>query len=473
MIKVTFSSLKIFTQLLCLLVFILFFTSCNKPISDKKIELSIWKTTKDTIVENNNPLLPYQNSKSLEVNYGLWTEALFLKIKLPEKKLENYFLKIGNPLTDSITVYIKENNIFKELQTGMLIPGVKKPQLHILPLIPLNNNYSNTIYAKIKSRVSLDISVSLLSKKQTENSFINISLNAGIIFGALIVFIIGAISIYIKQKNNVYLNYIGAGIFTLFTHLFLIGFPQYYFFSNSIHVSYYLFYISMFFAAFYILLFTRDLLETKENYVKGYKILQFLSISFLLLNFALFFLPTFWLSTITMIVMSIYFFAIIFIGVKISLQRNKIALTFALGWFIYIFGGLLNFLRVLELVPTNFFTQNISSVTLIAEFFVFLITLVFFYKKRKQQEEELILNISQKIKTELNEPNKNKYINLLSKTEIKIIEMIGLGFTSKEIADKLFVTEKTIRNHRYNISKKLELTPEKNNLLKWALQNTV
>ena len=42
---------------------------------------------------------------------------------------------------------------------------------------------------------------------------------------------------------------------------------------------------------------------------------------------------------------------------------------------------------------------------------------------------------------------------------------------SKEIAAILFVSEKTIRNHRYNIKKKLDLPKENNSLLKWAILN--
>lgn len=54
-------------------------------------------------------------------------------------------------------------------------------------------------------------------------------------------------------------------------------------------------------------------------------------------------------------------------------------------------------------------------------------------------------------------------------TEIRILELIAQQKKSKEIAEILFVSEKTIRNHRYNIKKKLDLPKENNSLLKWAL----
>ena len=66
---------------------------------------------------------------------------------------------------------------------------------------------------------------------------------------------------------------------------------------------------------------------------------------------------------------------------------------------------------------------------------------------------------------------KNEVIQKLSMTEYKILDLISQQKNSKEIALELFVSEKTIRNHRYNIIKKLKLPNENNSLLKWALTN--
>jgi DNA-binding CsgD family transcriptional regulator len=49
--------------------------------------------------------------------------------------------------------------------------------------------------------------------------------------------------------------------------------------------------------------------------------------------------------------------------------------------------------------------------------------------------------------------------------------LIALQKTSNEIADMLFISPKTVSNHRTNISKKLDLSGEQNSLLKWALEN--
>lgn len=64
----------------------------------------------------------------------------------------------------------------------------------------------------------------------------------------------------------------------------------------------------------------------------------------------------------------------------------------------------------------------------------------------------------------------NKNLHLLTKTEKDILLLISTQLTSAEIAAKLFVSEKTIKNHRHNISKKLELPLSQNSLLKFAIQ---
>jgi DNA-binding CsgD family transcriptional regulator len=57
----------------------------------------------------------------------------------------------------------------------------------------------------------------------------------------------------------------------------------------------------------------------------------------------------------------------------------------------------------------------------------------------------------------------------LTKMENIILGLIAQQKKSKEIANLLYLSEKTIRNHRYNIKKKLDLPNENNSLLKWAV----
>ncbi|MDH6254371.1 two-component system nitrate/nitrite response regulator NarL [Chryseobacterium sp. H1D6B] len=62
-------------------------------------------------------------------------------------------------------------------------------------------------------------------------------------------------------------------------------------------------------------------------------------------------------------------------------------------------------------------------------------------------------------------------LNLLTLSERKIIELIAAQKTSKQIAELLFLSEKTVEGHRTRIIEKLGIPKEKNALLIWAIQN--
>ncbi len=61
-------------------------------------------------------------------------------------------------------------------------------------------------------------------------------------------------------------------------------------------------------------------------------------------------------------------------------------------------------------------------------------------------------------------------LSALTFSEKKIVELIADGHSSRAIAQLLFISEKTVENHRSSIIKKLALPAEKNALLLWAMQ---
>lgn len=67
--------------------------------------------------------------------------------------------------------------------------------------------------------------------------------------------------------------------------------------------------------------------------------------------------------------------------------------------------------------------------------------------------------------------NCSQELSKLTLSEKKIVELITQQKTSKQIAEALFLSEKTVEGHRSNIIEKLGLPKEKNILLKWALLN--
>ncbi|WP_343532877.1 response regulator transcription factor [Pedobacter sp.] len=63
-------------------------------------------------------------------------------------------------------------------------------------------------------------------------------------------------------------------------------------------------------------------------------------------------------------------------------------------------------------------------------------------------------------------------LTLLTQSEKKVLEKVAQYKSTKEIAEELFISEKTVSNHRMNITKKLNLNG-KNSLLRFAIENIV
>jgi DNA-binding NarL/FixJ family response regulator len=80
---------------------------------------------------------------------------------------------------------------------------------------------------------------------------------------------------------------------------------------------------------------------------------------------------------------------------------------------------------------------------------------------------------SDSLKTDLvsDKPAGSEELSKLTFSERKIVELIIRQKTTKQIAELLFLSEKTIEGHRSNIIEKLGLPKEKNTLLKWAMRN--
>ena len=62
-------------------------------------------------------------------------------------------------------------------------------------------------------------------------------------------------------------------------------------------------------------------------------------------------------------------------------------------------------------------------------------------------------------------------LSSLSQTELKTLKLVSQKFSSKEIAELLFVSNKSVENYRSRICKKLMLDARNNSLLLWVLDH--
>lgn len=82
---------------------------------------------------------------------------------------------------------------------------------------------------------------------------------------------------------------------------------------------------------------------------------------------------------------------------------------------------------------------------------------------------DFLINRKNKLKRmEENKPALSK----LTKTEMNVLILLAEGKTSKQIGEEMFISHKTVDNHKANISDKLELKGT-HSLIKFAIENRV
>jgi DNA-binding NarL/FixJ family response regulator len=62
-------------------------------------------------------------------------------------------------------------------------------------------------------------------------------------------------------------------------------------------------------------------------------------------------------------------------------------------------------------------------------------------------------------------------LNSLTQTELKTLKLVSQKYTSKQIADLLFISVKSVENYRSRVCKKLNLDARNNSLLLWVMEN--
>ncbi|WP_443945717.1 response regulator transcription factor [Pedobacter sp. AW1-32] len=60
----------------------------------------------------------------------------------------------------------------------------------------------------------------------------------------------------------------------------------------------------------------------------------------------------------------------------------------------------------------------------------------------------------------------------ISDREIEIVQLLSLGYNSKEIGDTLFISEHTVNTHRRNMVRKLDLR-NSYQLIVWAFKQKI
>jgi len=70
------------------------------------------------------------------------------------------------------------------------------------------------------------------------------------------------------------------------------------------------------------------------------------------------------------------------------------------------------------------------------------------------------------------EPNQNEDINSLSSRQIEILKLWGESYTNQEIADRFFISVRTVESHKNHIMQKLNLKSTVD-MVKFAIKNNI
>jgi DNA-binding NarL/FixJ family response regulator len=84
--------------------------------------------------------------------------------------------------------------------------------------------------------------------------------------------------------------------------------------------------------------------------------------------------------------------------------------------------------------------------------------------------QELMVHITDSKRTKSSKDENYELINQLTSTERKILKLLAENKTSLQIAEELFISHRTVQNHRNNIAHKLNLNGH-NRLLLFAIEH--
>lgn len=76
------------------------------------------------------------------------------------------------------------------------------------------------------------------------------------------------------------------------------------------------------------------------------------------------------------------------------------------------------------------------------------------------------------LKEKMSRPRRSIRDNILTKRELQVLELLGEGLYNKEIAERLYISEKTVKNHVSSIFKKINVT-DRTQAVVYAIRNNI
>ncbi len=324
---------------------------------DKSKQLGINEIVNKEFTPNNNSAisLGYNNDADW-IKFSVYSDH-FIK--------EKAILNIDKLLIDSISLYFFNRylNKWDSIQGGACVPLHKKPMIGFGTYFPIriHPNDTTTFYLRCSSYSGKSFSVSIINPRVLHHTDMNIASYIGIFIGILLCITLYNLFIGFSIKDNLYLHYALANLFSLLAGLANKGFFVYYFSRGVEHFIPYLTTASIGLWILFSSNFNIRILNLRKHSRFAYYLMLGTAIFALLGNLGLNFFrligkPHHY-SFVA--ISSLIFCLAAFIAGVIALKKgSRYGRYYLLGWTAVIIGVLLHSLVLLGYFPKNDFTSN-------------------------------------------------------------------------------------------------------------------
>lgn len=462
-------------------------------------------STQDRLSLNNHLLILEDKNGALSINYitdsyssqflksenivpggGMSRSVFWIKIhnvqSVVSPLLEDLILEVENPLADTVILYYaEESGIYSEKISGALVPfSIREIETANPTFLLSKKHFSYPVYIKIKSTTIINFPITIHNKESFYKSEKQSSVVYGIYFGIMALFFVYSLLGYIRTKSNLFLFFCLFVVNVLFLIMSIKGLGFVYLWPDNILINYY---APNFFTCFYVCMamkFAMDILQVKKFAPAWHLPLLVTWYGTILVFVVSFFINRYPVTILNNSYVHILLLVFIFLSFLTWKRGNKAGLYFSLGWICFLGFTTPFLLKNFGKLSSNFFTDNGPFIGSVLEvlFFSFAagIKVESLYVDKKQVElllskyESEVIQLKERIKLLLADDQSigNKITinaatvegiidNPLSKREKEVLELIVEGYVNKEMANKLFVSENTIKKHICSIYTKLEV----------------
>ncbi len=406
----------------------------------------------------------------LSESFGAASGDYWFKVSiesLPTTAEEKLILQIPTHNANDIIVYEQIDGTLIPITNTKTTTGEKASVYSRFPTFILNveNEISPIYYLKVHFNKEANFPVRIYSVSEYYKQVYKHHIFTGAYYGFLLAILICNLFFYIKFQEKVYLYYLiflatytSAILFRDGTMNLLLPSEM---FIDLEAISHLLTEITMFVFAFKFLDF-----DTYVPKFRKYAVTLAISMAIIELNYLVTNSFIFYVIADSIAMLS---FLTTWIVCIVFMRKIKFARFYILGYSILIiFGFHFLFSYDFGLIPNNartIFLKIASTTDMLIFTYAISYRLDILNKEHKRRIEELYSLLNKKVSTvdsfyELLEENTltNKTLTI---QEIKVLKCIYDGLSNRDIAEKLFVSNNTIKFHVRNIYKKLEVNNRK------------